>query len=69
MYLNKVNTNWLNWLPLCEFWYNSITHKNIGKSSFEIIQGLNPRNLMDTILEIEWNMENKKAVKLIDELL
>jgi hypothetical protein len=29
MYLNKTDTNWLQWLPLAEFWYNSVKHSSI----------------------------------------
>jgi transposase InsO family protein len=69
MYLNKAGTNWLKWLPMTEFWYNSATHSSTGKSPFEIVQGRNPRNPVDASLEVDWNTENAKAVELIDEIL
>jgi hypothetical protein len=68
-YLNKADTNWLTWLLMAEFWYNSTVHTSTGKSSFEIIFGRNLRNTVDATLEVEWNKENRKAVELLDELL
>jgi hypothetical protein len=37
MYLNKTGTNWLQWLPMAEFWYNSAMHASIGKSPFKVV--------------------------------
>jgi hypothetical protein len=69
MYLNKAGTNWLNWLPLAEFWYNSATHESTGKSSFEIVQRKNPRNPIDALIEMDWTAENAKVVEVINDLL
>jgi hypothetical protein len=69
MYFNKTETNWLNWLPLAEFWYNSATHESIGKSPFEIVQERNPRNPVDVSIEVDWTAENAKTVEVIDDLL
>jgi hypothetical protein len=69
MYLNKAGTNWLNWLLLAEFRYNSATHESTDKSPFEIVQERNPRNLVNASIEVDWMAENAKAVEVIDDLL
>jgi hypothetical protein len=69
MYLNKSGSNWREWLPLVEFWYNSATHESTGKSPFEIVQGRNPRNPVNAALEVDWTHSNQKAVEIIDEIL
>jgi hypothetical protein len=37
IYLNKAGTNWLEWLPLTEFWYNLATYISTGKSPFKVV--------------------------------
>jgi hypothetical protein len=69
MYLNKAGTNWLQWLPLAEFWYNSAKHSSIGKSPFEVVQGRNPRNPIDSAIEAELDNENPMAAAIIKEML
>jgi hypothetical protein len=34
---------WSQWLPLCEFWYNTNWHSALGKSPFEVLYGYSPR--------------------------
>jgi hypothetical protein len=53
MYLNKSGSNWKEWLPLVEFWYNSVVYKSTRKSPFKIVQGRNPRNPVNTTLEVD----------------
>jgi hypothetical protein len=69
MYLNRSGSNWREWLPLVEFWYNSAIHESTGKSPFEIVQGRNPRNPVNAALEVDWTHSNQKAVEIIDEIL
>jgi hypothetical protein len=69
MYLNKAGTNWLNWLPLTEFWYNLATHESTGKSPFKIVQKRNSRNSMDVSIKVDRTAENAKAVEVIDKIL
>jgi hypothetical protein len=69
MYLNKSESNWQKWLPLVEFWYNSAVYKSTGKSLFEIVQRRNPKNPINTALEVDWMHSNQKAVEIIDEIL
>jgi hypothetical protein len=54
---------------MMEFWYNSATHASTGKSPFKMVQGRNPRNLVDATLQINKTAENAKAVEFINEVL
>jgi Integrase zinc binding domain len=69
MYLNKTGTNWLQWIPMAEFWYNFATHTSTGKSPFKVVQGCNPRNPIDAALQIDKTIGNTKAMELINEVL
>jgi hypothetical protein len=69
MYLNKAGINWLQWLPIAEFWYNSTTYTSTGKSPFEVVQGRNLRNPIDVTLQIDKTTENTKVVELINKVL
>lgn len=69
MYLNRRGANWLEWLPMAEFWYNSATHSSTGKSPFEIVQGRNPRNPVSASLEEEgWEKLNEEATGVIKNM-
>jgi hypothetical protein len=69
MYLNKAGTNWLQWLPLAEFWYNSAKHSSTGKSPFEIVQGRNPRNPIDSAIGVDWSNDNAVATEIVKDML
>jgi hypothetical protein len=34
---------WSKWLPLYEFWYNTNWHSSLGKTTFEVLYGRQPR--------------------------
>jgi hypothetical protein len=64
MYLNKTGTNWLEWFPLTEFWYNLATHTSTSKSPFKVVQGQNPRNSINKTT----TKEERKVKKKIREV-
>jgi hypothetical protein len=68
MYFNKAGTNWFWWLLLTEFWYNSTKH-SIGKSPFEVVQGRNPQNLINSAIKVDVDNENTMAVEIIKKML
>lgn len=43
-FANACPSNWLQWLSLVEFWYNSCLHSAGGRSPFEALYGYSPRN-------------------------
>jgi hypothetical protein len=38
-------TQWLKWLSLAEYWYNTSLHSALGKSPFEVLYGSTPRQV------------------------
>jgi hypothetical protein len=42
-FVNACPRNWLQWLSLAEFWYNTSFHTSIGRSPFETLYGYSPR--------------------------
>jgi hypothetical protein len=46
-YVSKTGSDWLEWIPLVEFWGNSARSETIEKSPFQITQERNPRNPVD----------------------
>lgn len=41
---------WVNWLHLAEFWYNTCHHSSLNKSPFEVLYGHTPNNFgLDSI--------------------
>ena len=37
-------TRWAQWIPLCEFWYNTNWHSATGQTPFEVVYGHTPRH-------------------------
>lgn len=35
---------WLKWLTLAEYWYNTSSHSALGRSSFEVLYGRSPQH-------------------------
>lgn len=44
-FVHSCPTRWRQWLPLAEFWYNTSSHSALGKTSFEVLYGYQPRLL------------------------
>jgi hypothetical protein len=44
-FVNSQPTQWVQWLPLAEFWYNTSFHSSLGATPFEVLYGIQPRTL------------------------
>ncbi len=42
IFVNHLQTDWANWLPLAAFAHNNCMHSSTGKSPFEVNYGFNP---------------------------
>src|SRR5712672_3780483 len=51
-WVNRRQDNWVNYLPLAEFAHNLWKHETLGKSTHELITGVNPT------IQIEIPQEN-----------
>jgi hypothetical protein len=51
---------WLRWIPLVEFWYNSSFHSALGRSPFEVLYGHSPRHfgITDAVASAVPNVES-----------
>lgn len=38
-FVHSCPRQWLKWLPLAEYWYNTIEHSTLGKSPFQVLYG------------------------------
>jgi hypothetical protein len=38
-FVRSCQTKWVDWIPLAEFWYNTILHSALGKTPFEVLYG------------------------------
>jgi hypothetical protein len=49
-FVHSCPRQWLKWLSLAEFWYNTSQHSALGRSPFEVLYGRSPRHfgLTDT---------------------
>ena len=43
-FVHSCPRQWLKWLPLAEYWYNTSTHSALGRSPFEVLFGRSPRH-------------------------
>jgi len=43
-FVHSCPRQWLKWLPLAEYWYNTSSHSALGKSPFEVLFGRSPRH-------------------------
>jgi hypothetical protein len=43
-FVSSVPKQWISWLHLAEFWYNTSLHSSIGMSPFEALYGYHPRH-------------------------
>jgi hypothetical protein len=43
-FIHSCPRQWLKWLSLAEFWYNTSDHSAIGRSPFEVLFGRSPRH-------------------------
>ena len=49
-YMNAKQDNWVHFLSLAEFAFNSWCNESTGKSPFEVLMGYNPRAEWTTVL-------------------
>lgn len=68
-YVSNTGADWLEWIPLVEFWYNSAKGETTEKSPFQVTQGRNPRNPVDQNWKVDWEGTDKRAVEIIDQIL
>jgi hypothetical protein len=50
-FVSSCQKQWLQWMPLAEFWYNTTLHSALGKSPFEALYGHPPRHFGVDIVE------------------
>jgi hypothetical protein len=50
-FVSSCKKEWLQWIPLAEFWYNTTLHSSLGKSPFEALYGHPPRHFGVDIME------------------
>jgi hypothetical protein len=43
-FVHSCPRQWLKWLSLAEFWYNTSQHSALGRSPFEVLYGRSPRH-------------------------
>lgn len=43
-FVHSCPSQWLRWISLVEFWYNSSPHSTLGRSPFEVLYGFPPRH-------------------------
>ncbi len=42
IFINHIQTDWADWLPLVAFTHNNCSHSSTGKSPFEVNYSFNP---------------------------
>jgi hypothetical protein len=50
-FVSSCQKQWIEWVPLAEFWYNTTHHSSLGKSPFEVLYGHAPRHFRVHIVE------------------
>lgn len=50
-FVSSCQKQWLQWIPLAEFWYNTTLHSALGKTPFEALYGHPPRHFGVDIVE------------------
>jgi hypothetical protein len=43
-FVHSCPRQWLKWLSLAEYWYNTSLHSALGRSPFEVLYGHSPRH-------------------------
>lgn len=68
--------NWVHWLALAEYWYNTLYHTALAKTPFEIIYGHKPRDFRVLHLEecsvpdlASWLKEREVVHQLLQQQL
>ncbi len=51
IFVNHLQMDWADWLPLTAFAHNNCTHSSTGKSPFEVNYGFNPDIIPDAKLQ------------------
>jgi hypothetical protein len=44
-FVGSCQKQWVQWIPLAEFWYNTTIHSTLGKTPFEVLYGHTPRHM------------------------
>jgi hypothetical protein len=44
-FVNACPSQWIHWLSLAEYWYNTSSHSALGRSPFEVLYGFPPRHM------------------------
>lgn len=67
---------WIKWLSLAEFWFNTSTHSSLGKSPFAVLYGMEPRPLglvaLDTCQPMDvraWLEERQLMLEVVKQHL
>jgi hypothetical protein len=74
-FVSSCPKQWISWLHLAEFWYNTSLHPSIGRSPFEALYGYQPRNfgLDDNYVALggisEWLLDRKVVTDLVKQHL
>jgi hypothetical protein len=65
---------WFSWLPLAEYWYNTMYHSALGRSPFELLYGHAPCHFGITDLNVcsvpdlvEWLCHHQDLIVMLQQ--
>lgn len=75
-FVSSWQKQWVEWIPLAEFWYNTTVHTALGKIPFEVLYGHAPRHFGVDVTEScaiddldQWLKERDAMVQLLRQHL
>lgn len=75
-FVSSCQKQWLQWIPLAEFWYNTTLHSTLGKTPFEVLYGHAPRHFGVDVVEScavpdlkDWLKNREAMTKLMHQHL